>query len=362
MRRGVRVSASAKAPRVKKAGAAQNERAQQAPAVERNVCGRVVRRRRRRNRFHFSELNAIEYGLAPLLRDEVRADLGRSSWRLPFIPFWHAFLPCGWRVRVSDVKVGPVRCDGVPDPGAGAAPIISELKRPPGFSVPFSHFAAPGSDGEAQPAKLNELFKALEGCSFSSILRFRDSSRMKDAAPSPTPRSRRSFSRPWRSPTGEVRAAYLDRACADDPLLRRWVERELRKQTAGLSHLSFPHRRRRHRVVNRAADLQAQPGDGGAPRATEAREEPGDRIGPSTSCSRKCSVKAASGTVWLAQQEKPVRREVALKLLESRDGFPSSHRPLSGAGAAGALRSWIIPASRKSSMPGATETGRPLLL
>jgi tetratricopeptide (TPR) repeat protein len=106
------------------------------------------------------------------------------------------------------------------------------------------------------------------------------------------------FSEALQRPTPEARAAFLDAACAGDAALRRAVEMLLRAH-------------------ERAGDFLGAKDTG--PGATVAEppftECPGTRIGPYQLLEQ--IGEGGMGTVWLAEQQEPVRRLVALKLIKA---------------------------------------------
>jgi eukaryotic-like serine/threonine-protein kinase len=94
----------------------------------------------------------------------------------------------------------------------------------------------------------------------------------------------------------EERAAYLDQACAGDPDLRLRVEALLKAdaEAAGQSFLTEPYR--------------------GLSAAQPASEKPGTRIGPYKLLQQ--IGEGGMGVVYMAEQEQPVRRRVALKIIK----------------------------------------------
>src|SRR5262249_39407839 len=95
----------------------------------------------------------------------------------------------------------------------------------------------------------------------------------------------------------QERAAYLDEACAADPGLRRRVERMLAAQAQAGSFLEQPAR-------SPVVTLDEQP----------VREGPGTVIGPYQLLEQ--IGEGGFGVVFLAEQQQPVRRKVALKMLK----------------------------------------------
>jgi serine/threonine protein kinase/tetratricopeptide (TPR) repeat protein len=93
------------------------------------------------------------------------------------------------------------------------------------------------------------------------------------------------------------RAAFLDRACAGDPALRRRIERLLRRHQQADSLLDTP-----------AAALPATVHEA-------VREGPGSMIGPYRLLAQ--IGEGGFGVVFRAEQTQPVRREVALKVVKA---------------------------------------------
>jgi serine/threonine protein kinase len=92
------------------------------------------------------------------------------------------------------------------------------------------------------------------------------------------------------------RAAFLERACADRPELRRHIEELLAAQDDLGSFLARP-------PVLPPSPPAAAPGEG-----------PGDRIGPYKLLQK--IGEGGMGVVYMAEQEEPVRRKVALKIIK----------------------------------------------
>src|SRR6185503_16306033 len=102
--------------------------------------------------------------------------------------------------------------------------------------------------------------------------------------------------------TPEARAAYLDAACGTDTALRRRVEVSLR-------------------AAENAGDFLEEPPTGlsGDADATQLvteliSEQPGDRIGRYKLLEK--IGEGGCGVVYMAEQEEPVRRRVALKVIK----------------------------------------------
>jgi hypothetical protein len=116
------------------------------------------------------------------------------------------------------------------------------------------------------------------------------------------------------------RAAFLDKECAGEPELRRQVEALLRVQSDLGSCLERP-------IVDPGVTVDRHPD----PRADAAggivlrgrqpaaaappAESPGTRIGPYKLLQE--IGRGGMGTVFLAEQRKPVRRQIALKLIKA---------------------------------------------
>src|ERR1051325_7759587 len=109
------------------------------------------------------------------------------------------------------------------------------------------------------------------------------------------------FAEALRRDSPEARNAYLDAACGIDTALRRRVESLL------------------HAAEN-AGDFLEQPPDGlsgdadSASLMNELSEKPGDRIGRYKLLEK--IGEGGCGVVYMAEQEEPVRRRVALKVIK----------------------------------------------
>jgi serine/threonine protein kinase len=114
------------------------------------------------------------------------------------------------------------------------------------------------------------------------------------------------FAAALKKPPAE-RAAYLDEACDGDPALRAEVEALLRAHAEAGSFLQQPS------VAEEASpavgESPPQPDTGSSP-----AERPGMRIGPYKLLQQ--IGEGGMGIVFMAEQEEPVRRQVALKIIK----------------------------------------------
>jgi serine/threonine protein kinase/tetratricopeptide (TPR) repeat protein len=145
------------------------------------------------------------------------------------------------------------------------------------------------------------------------------------------------------------RAAYLEKACADDPELRKRIEALLAVHDRAASFLETP-----------------PPGAQGAPPGAEASgapidlsrspaEKPGDRIGRYKLLQQ--IGEGGCGVVYMAEQEEPVRRRVALKVIKL--GMDTKQVIARFEAERQALALMDHPNIAKVLDAGATETGRP---
>jgi serine/threonine protein kinase/tetratricopeptide (TPR) repeat protein len=105
------------------------------------------------------------------------------------------------------------------------------------------------------------------------------------------------FAQALEAKSAAKRAAYLDRACGANPRLRADVEALLRANEKSGDLLDLPEKP--------AATVEEPP-------STEA---PGTRIGPYKLVEQ--IGEGGMGTVWMAEQQEPVRRLVALKVIKA---------------------------------------------
>jgi hypothetical protein len=104
--------------------------------------------------------------------------------------------------------------------------------------------------------------------------------------------------------------AFLEQGCGGDTALRAEVEKLLRAR----SELGSFHEKPRQAP----ASTVDQP----------VAETPGTRIGPYKLLEQ--IGEGGMGTVWMAEQQEPVRRLVALKVIKAGHGQRPSYRPLRG--------------------------------
>ncbi len=100
-------------------------------------------------------------------------------------------------------------------------------------------------------------------------------------------------------PPGEERRRFLDDACGDDTALRAEVEQLLEADASGAGFLKM--------------DTAAPPA-GEATAVHIPSEQPGASIGPYKLLEK--IGEGGFGTVWVAEQQRPLRRKVALKVLK----------------------------------------------
>jgi serine/threonine protein kinase/tetratricopeptide (TPR) repeat protein len=111
-------------------------------------------------------------------------------------------------------------------------------------------------------------------------------------------------------PSPEERAALLDQACAGQPQLRAAVEALLQAHSGAGSFLEKPPAGAAEATGDDAPDRWVDPANVPPP----APEGPGSRIGPYKLLQR--IGEGGMGVVYMAEQEKPVRRRVALKIIK----------------------------------------------
>src|SRR6266446_4035223 len=173
----------------------------------------------------------------------------------------------------------------------------------------------------------------------------------KPAAPAAN--EREIFIEALEQPTLEQRAAYLDRACGHDQRLRATVEGLLgnHKQDTFLETPVVDVAR----PAIAAEGLPAQAGPGGTIRIGSVAEHAGDRIGRYKLLQQ--IGEGGCGVVYMAEQEEPVRRRVALKVI--RLGMDTKSVIARFEAEQQALAMMDHPNIAKVLDAGATETGRP---
>jgi eukaryotic-like serine/threonine-protein kinase len=109
------------------------------------------------------------------------------------------------------------------------------------------------------------------------------------------------------------RSAYLERACGGDAALRRQVEALLAAHRREGSFLDVPALAQAGGLTA-AAQPEAEPGPAPHPLPAGRCEGPGTRVGPYKLLQQ--IGEGGMGVVWMAEQEQPVRRRVALKVIK----------------------------------------------
>jgi WD40 repeat protein/serine/threonine protein kinase len=149
-----------------------------------------------------------------------------------------------------------------------------------------------------------------------------------------------------------ARAAFLDAACGGDRALRERVEELLREQEEVGGFLETP-------VLSGARGLSpAAFGPGGTEVVAPVTEKPGDRIGRYKLLQQ--IGEGGCGVVYMAEQEEPVRRRVALKVIKL--GMDTKSVIARFEAERQALAMMDHPNIAKVFDAGATETGRPFFV
>jgi eukaryotic-like serine/threonine-protein kinase len=171
-------------------------------------------------------------------------------------------------------------------------------------------------------------------------------SKLPMTEPQPSDREVAVFSAARRLPAAD-RAAYLDQTCAGDAALRRRVEELLRADEEALGFLKEPApgaERPAGASVSPTLVLNVAPG-----------EKAGDRIGRYKLLQQ--IGEGGCGLVYLAEQEEPVRRKVALKVIKL--GMDTKSVIARFEAERQALALMDHPNIARVFEAGATETGRP---
>ncbi len=156
---------------------------------------------------------------------------------------------------------------------------------------------------------------------------------MNDQPKSPSDAEREVFLESLNHKSDEDRAAFLDRACADNPAIRAAVETLLQH--------------------HKEDTFMQPPGLESAP--LSAFEKPGDRIGRYKLLQQ--IGEGGCGVVYMADQEEPVRRRIALKVIKL--GMDTKSVIARFEAERQALALMDHPNIAKVLDAGATETGRP---
>jgi serine/threonine protein kinase len=142
------------------------------------------------------------------------------------------------------------------------------------------------------------------------------------------------------------RAAYLNEVCGTDAPLRRSVEEQLQaRERAGGASVA---------IADHASDVTAGPTTDQPPNRPIA-EAPGSWVGPYKLLQQVGE--GGMGTVFLAEQDKPVRRRVALKVI--KPGMDSAHVLARFEAERQALALMDHPNIARVFDAGTTDTGRP---
>src|SRR5580658_2801065 len=120
-------------------------------------------------------------------------------------------------------------------------------------------------------------------------------------------REREIFNSALERATPAERAAYLDGACGEDIEMRSRLAALLGAHDSAGAFLPMDSPTPQPDVVTRNQDVAA-----GA--LISGEEQPGDRIGPYKL--REKVGEGGCGVVYVAEQEKPIRRRVALKVIK----------------------------------------------
>src|SRR5712671_6477571 len=151
--------------------------------------------------------------------------------------------------------------------------------------------------------------------------------------------------------TPEERAAFLDAACVGDEALRQRVERLLREQEDLGGFLETP-------VLAAGSFSAGAVGPNGTALIGTVTEKPGDRIGRYKLLQK--IGEGGCGVVYMAEQEEPVRRRVALKVIKL--GMDTKAVIARFEVERQALAMMDHPNIAKVLDAGATETGRPFFV
>ena len=118
------------------------------------------------------------------------------------------------------------------------------------------------------------------------------------------------FASALKKKTVAEREAYLEGACGNNAELRKQVEELLRLQEEEKSFLEKPAAR-----IEATVDIPAGNWIDSAPPNAESEDKSGTMIGPYKLLQK--IGEGGMGTVWMAEQQSPVRRMIALKLVKA---------------------------------------------
>ena len=158
----------------------------------------------------------------------------------------------------------------------------------------------------------------------------------------PASREQEVFAEALQRASPDARAAFLDAACGTDVALRHRVEALLRAAEGAGDFLEEP-------PTGLSSDVNS------TLRIGELREQPGDKIGRYKLLQQ--IGEGGCGVVYMAEQEEPVRRRVALKVIKL--GMDTKSVIARFEAERQALALMDHPNIAKVLDAGATETGRP---
>jgi len=144
-------------------------------------------------------------------------------------------------------------------------------------------------------------------------------------------REERLFNEAMGLPTAEARSAFLHEACAGDDQLRQRVEALLQaaQPTNDFLEQAAIQRATDHRSL--ITDHSPAPAHPGAtieisPESLTLSEKPGDKIGHYKLLQQ--IGEGGCGVVYMAEQEEPIRRRVAFKVIKLGMDTKTGHRPV----------------------------------
>ena len=177
----------------------------------------------------------------------------------------------------------------------------------------------------------------------------------------PASREREIFLEALDRPAGAERQAYLDTACAGDTALRQQMEAILAAHERGgpfLEHPAVTGARAGSAAAAFGVPPSGGPPDSPAEAGTTNSESPGDRIGRYKLLQQ--IGEGGCGVVYLAEQEEPIRRRVAFKVIKL--GMDTKEVIARFEAERQALAMMDHPNIAKVLDGGATDTGRPFFV